>query len=103
MVSPRCPIFPESDKRISILGKEYSDNFKVFYAKFINDIMVGRFLGNGGKFLLPVFISVHHPTCDVYHVSKFFSEFQNLALNFNNIFKESVHNGIMGFIHWKQS
>lgn len=45
--------------------------------------MVGRFFEDSGKFLLPVSISVHHDTCDGYHVSKFFSEFQDLALNFD--------------------
>lgn len=132
VVHPRYPIFHDSDKRISILWTEYSDDFKVFYDSFINDIntygeirsmaakgkfppncfdmsslpwcsftsfdcppthdivwlppfvMVGKFFENNGKLLLPVSISVHHATCDGYHVSKFFNEFQDLALNFDD-------------------
>lgn len=38
VIYPRYPIFHESDKRISILWTEYSDDFKVFYDRFINDI-----------------------------------------------------------------
>ena len=45
-------------------------------------VMVGRFFESNDKMLLPVSISVHHATCDGYHVSRFFSEFQNLAKDF---------------------
>ncbi len=38
IIHPRYPIFHEEDKRISILWTEYSDDFKVFYDRFINDI-----------------------------------------------------------------
>lgn len=38
VVHPRYPIFHESDKRLSILWTEYSDDFRVFYDRFINDI-----------------------------------------------------------------
>lgn len=48
-------------------------------------VMVGKFFENNGKFLLPVSISVHHATCDGYHVSNFFNEFQDLVLNFKNL------------------
>lgn len=133
VVHPRYPIFHESDKKISILWTEYSEDFKVFYESFINDIntygekrsmaakgkyppncfdmsslpwssftsfdcppthdvvwlppfvMVGKFFENNGKMLLPISISVHHATCDGYHVSRFFSEFQELASNFKKL------------------
>ena len=132
VVHPRYPIFHESDKKISILWTQYSDNFKTFYSRFIDDInvygekrsmtakgkfplncfdisslpwssftsfdcpptsdvvwlppfvMVGRFFESSGKFLLPVSISVHHAACDGYHVSRFFSEFGDLASKFND-------------------
>ena len=45
-------------------------------------VMVGRFFESNDKMLLPFSISVHHATCDGYHVSRFFSEFQNLAKDF---------------------
>ena len=45
-------------------------------------VMAGRFFESNDKMLLPVSISVHHATCDGYHVSRFFSEFQNLAKDF---------------------
>lgn len=38
VVHPRYPVFHESDKRISILWTEYSENFNVFYDRFISDI-----------------------------------------------------------------
>ncbi len=38
VVHPRYPIFHESDKRLSILWTEYSENFSVFYDRFISDI-----------------------------------------------------------------
>ena len=127
VVHPRYPIFHDSDKRISILWTEYSEDFKIFYDRFIEDIkqfgekrsmcakglfppncfdmsslpwssfnsfdcpptqdtvwlppfvMVGRFFEDNGKILLPVSMSVHHAVCDGYHVSKFFSEFQELS------------------------
>ena len=133
VIYPRYPIFHESDKKISVLWTEYSDDFKVFYDRFINDIntygekrsltakgkfppncfdmssipwssftsfdsphtddvvylppfvMVGKFFENNGKLLLPVYISVHHATCDGYHVSKFFSHLEDLMLNFKNL------------------
>lgn len=127
IIHPRYPIFHESDKRISILWTEYSDSFKLFYNRFINDIniygenrsmaakgkfppncfdmsslpwssftsfdcyptndvvwlapfvMVGKFFKFEEKLLLPVSISVHHATCDGYHVSMFFKELQELC------------------------
>ena len=129
VIHPRYPIFHDSDKRISILWTEYSDDFNVFYDRFINDIkthgeirsmaakgkfppncfdmsslpwssftsfdcppthdvvwlppfvMVGKFFENNGKLLLPVSISVHHATCDGYHVSMFFKKLQDLCSN----------------------
>lgn len=131
IVHPRYPIFHESDKRLSVLWTEYSDDFNLFYDRFIDDVktfgekrsmaakgpfppncfdisslpwssftsfncpqandivwlppfvMVGRYFENIDKILLPVSISVHHATCDGYHVSKFFNEFQNIASNFD--------------------
>lgn len=131
VIYPRFPLFHESDKKISILWTQYSDDFRMFYDRFIDDIntygekrsmaakgefppncfdmsmlpwssftsfdcpptsdvvwlppfvMVGRFFESGERFLLPVSISVHHATCDGYHVSRFFSELQDLALNFS--------------------
>lgn len=131
VVHPRYPLFHDSDKKLSILWTEYSDDFKLFYDRFIDDVktfgekrsmaakgpfppncfdisslpwssftsfncpqandivwlppfvMVGRYFENIDKILLPVSISVHHATCDGYHVSKFFNEFQNIASNFD--------------------
>ena len=37
-VNPRYPIFHENDKRISILWTEYSNNFHIFYDRFVKDI-----------------------------------------------------------------
>lgn len=133
IVHPRYPIFHDSDEKISILWSEYSEDFKVFYNNFINDIntygerrsmaakgdfppncfdmsslpwssftsfdcppthdivwlppfvMVGKFFGSGEKILMPVAISVHHATCDGYHVSRFFSEFEDLANDFEKL------------------
>ena len=42
-------------------------------------VMVGKFFKFGEKLLLPVSISVHHATCDGYHVSMFFKELQELC------------------------
>ncbi len=42
-------------------------------------VMVGKFFEFGEKLLLPVSISVHHATCDGYHVSMFFKELQKLC------------------------
>lgn len=38
VIYPRFPLFHENDKKISILWTEYSDDFKVFYDRFITDI-----------------------------------------------------------------
>lgn len=38
IIYPRYPIFHESDRKISILWTEYSNDFKVFYNRFIDDI-----------------------------------------------------------------
>lgn len=130
-VHPRYPIFHNSDKRISILWTDYSENFKTFYDDFISDVnkygekrsmaakgkypincfdmsclpwssftsfdcpptkdtvwlppfvMVGKFYSNDDKILLPISMSVHHATCDGYHVSRFFDEFQSEAASFD--------------------
>lgn len=129
IIYPRYPIFHDSDKKISILWTEYTDDFKEFYNRFINDIntygenrsmeakgkfppncfdmsslpwssftsfdcppthnviwlepfvMVGKFFEFGEKLLLPVSISVHHATCDGYHVSMFFKKLEELSSN----------------------
>ena len=131
VVHPRYPIFHDSDKRLSILWTDYSENFKTFYDDFISDVnkysekrgmavkgqfpmncfdmsclpwssftsfdcpptkdtvwlppfvMVGKFYPKDDKILLPISISVHHATCDGYHVSRFFDEFQNEAASFD--------------------
>lgn len=53
-----------------------STNDVVWLAPFV---MVGKFFEFGEKLLLPVSISVHHATCDGYHVSMFFKELQELC------------------------
>ena len=58
VIHPRYPIFHESDKRISILWTEYSDNFKVFYDRFINNINTYgeiRSMAAKGKFSAKLF------------------------------------------------
>ncbi len=42
-------------------------------------VMVGKFFEFGEKLLLPVSISVHHATCDGYHVSMFFKKLEELC------------------------
>jgi chloramphenicol O-acetyltransferase type A len=43
-------------------------------------VAIGRFFEQNGKILLPVHITVHHATCDGYHVGMFFKELQELCL-----------------------
>jgi len=134
VVNPRYPIFHDSDKRLSILWTDYTEDFKNFYDAFVSDankyggkrsmaakgeyppncfdmsclpwssftsfdcpptkdtvwlppfVMVGKFYPKDDKFLLPVSMSVHHATCDGYHVSRFFDEFQSLAEEFGELF-----------------
>ena len=38
VVHPRYPIFHDSDKRLSILWTNYSENFQTFYEQFISDV-----------------------------------------------------------------
>lgn len=38
VIYPRYPLFHDDDKRISILWTEYTENFKIFYNNFVNDI-----------------------------------------------------------------
>ncbi len=47
-------------------------------------VMVGKFFEFGDKLLLPVSISVHHATCDGYHVSMFFKKLQELCDKVNS-------------------
>ena len=130
-IYPRYPIFHESDKKISLLWTEYTDDFRAFYDRVIYDIstygekrsvtakgefpgncydisslpwssftsftgqaindslwlspqvMLGRFFEDNNKLLMPVALSVHHAVCDGYHVSRFFSDLQDLIVDFN--------------------
>ncbi|MBR1779435.1 MAG: chloramphenicol acetyltransferase [Clostridia bacterium] len=38
VIHPRYPIFHDSDKRISILWTDYSEDFRTFYGHFISDV-----------------------------------------------------------------
>lgn len=46
-------------------------------------ITYGKYFEQEGKVLLPLSLQVHHAICDGYHASKFFTEMQLLAQNFD--------------------
>lgn len=42
---------------------------------------MGKYFENNDKIFIPLSIQVHHAVCDGYHISRFFNEVQDLALN----------------------
>ncbi|WP_373897189.1 type A chloramphenicol O-acetyltransferase [Haloimpatiens sp. FM7315] len=47
-------------------------------------ITFGKYFEQGDKIMLPISLQVHHAVCDGYHGSRFFSEFQELALDYSS-------------------